>query len=276
MLGPTFNSFNGFWDILGGVKVKSGLSWNADMWCIISCFQTWVSLMLRRGSRLWRSAVACQRGELWPILFCPPTPLILLMLKAASGQRLTVSLRHKLPASFLKYLPFVITALGSPYLLPAAQYCTLIQMLTLVNVDQAHNALSNYTTIAHTEAVALLLASWSLMTRQQVGGVRKNRTHDTWSVQPDNGSISDWCRWRIFSDLKWWKYPVFHKTQIYLGTLEGSQPSGWKSQKLKKDFKIQRHFLLFHILWRKFSGNFWLTISELMIYDRCCNLQCST
>lgn len=55
--------------------------------------------MLPRGSRPWRYAAACQRGELWQILFCPATALISLMLTAVSGQRLTVSLhKHKLCA----------------------------------------------------------------------------------------------------------------------------------------------------------------------------------
>ncbi len=76
-------------------------SWRAD---IFFCVQTWVSLMLQRGSKLWRSAVACQRGELWPIPFCPATALISLTLAAASGQRLTVSLKTRTRYFIFKYL----------------------------------------------------------------------------------------------------------------------------------------------------------------------------
>lgn len=48
--------------------------------------------MLQRASRLWRSAVACQRGELWLIPSSEETVLISLTLTASGGQKLTVSL----------------------------------------------------------------------------------------------------------------------------------------------------------------------------------------
>lgn len=58
-------------------------------------YQTWVISMLRRGSRLWRSAAVCQSGELWPTQFCPATAQSSLTPTAAGGRRLTVSPEHK-------------------------------------------------------------------------------------------------------------------------------------------------------------------------------------
>ena len=113
------------------------------MWFVNAPVQTWVSLMLRRGSRLWRSAAACRRGELWPILFCPATALIWLTLRADSGRRLTVS--------FISTCLFIICYhnCGKPLFAYSCSVSRHIQMLTLLNVDLlARRALSHYTCLA--------------------------------------------------------------------------------------------------------------------------------